>query len=73
MQPVSGEGPTRVGVSGQQVACEPIARLAPDSEAVYKIRVAGLRGGDHRIRVQISSADTEPILKEEGTRVYADQ
>ena len=73
MQPVSGEGPTRVGVSGQQVACEPIARLAPDSEAVYKIRVAGLRGGDHRIRVQISSADTEPILKEEGTRVYSDQ
>ncbi len=73
MQPVSGEGPTRVGVSGQQVACEPIARLAPDSEAVYKIRVVGLRGGDHRIRVQIGSADTEPILKEEGTRVYSDQ
>lgn len=74
LQPVGGDGPSRVSVRGQQLIVEPLGRLAPDTEARYKIQVRGLRAGDPRIRVQLSSAESpSPVSKEESTRVYADE
>jgi hypothetical protein len=41
---------------------------------VYKVRVRGVRPGDHRVRVQVVSDEVRtPVNKEESTRVYADQ
>jgi len=74
MRPLAGEGPSRGGVAGQQVLFEPLPRLAPQSEAVYKIRVQGLAAGRQRIRVQLTSEDQgTPVTKEESTLVYSDQ
>jgi uncharacterized repeat protein (TIGR01451 family) len=74
MEAVNGDGPTRASQEGGRIVFEPLPRLAPKQEAVYKIRVQGKRAGDHRITVQVVSDDTTaPVTKEESTRVYSDQ
>ena len=56
------------------ITFEPLAKLAPAEEAVFRIRAKGRRAGDQRIQVQLTSADQPaPITKEEITRVYADR
>ena len=73
MQPVGGDGPTRSFVQGQYVAFEPLSRLAPKSEAVFKVTAKGLVDGLQLIKVQVASDELEkPVSKEEGTRVYSD-
>lgn len=74
LAPVAGEGPTNVGVRGQQLVIEPLPRLAPNSQVTYQIRAKGLRKGDPRIRVLVASDESpNPVTKEESTRVYADE
>ncbi len=73
MQVINGEGPTRVSVQGQRIMFDPMARLAPQADAIYKIHVKGLSAGDKRIQVQLMSDDVQaPVTKEESTHVYAD-
>ena len=73
MQPVDGNGPTDARVDGQQIVFAPLDRLAPEAEVVYHVKVRGIRAGDHVIRVQLVSDDSQvPVAKEESTRVYAD-
>lgn len=73
MRPLSGDGPTREGVEGQQITFEPLARLAPKADTLFHIRVQCLHPGDHRIRVLVASDDMDTVIKEEATRVYTDQ
>ncbi len=74
MEPLSGDGGRPARIEGQNVVFAPLPRLAPKEEASFRITVRGRQAGDHRIRVQVSSADTQaPVTKEESTRVYADQ
>jgi len=74
LQPLSGNGPSAVAIQGQQVFFEPLERIAPRGEAIYKITAKGLQQGDHLIRVQvISNESPAPVTKEESTRVYQDR
>ena len=74
LKPVGGDGPTRVVVDGVQVAIDPLARLAPGEQAVYKLKVRGLDAGVQRIQVQLVTDETPvPVTKEEITRVYVDR
>ena len=74
MTPTSGDGPSQVVVQGPQVVFGPLARLAPNEEAVYKVHATGDGMGDHVIRVQLRSAELRvPVTKEESTRVYTDR
>lgn len=74
LKPVSAEGATQGGVQGQNVIFEPLGKLAPQAEAIFKIQATGLRTGDYTIRVQVASDDLQtPVTKEEPTRVYADR
>jgi len=74
MVPVSGDGPVPATVQGSRVIFNPLARLAPDEEAIFKIHATGEATGDHVIRVQLQSAEVRvPVTKEEITRVYTDQ
>ncbi len=73
MQPIDGNGPTDARVDGQQIVFAPLDRLAPEAEVVYHVKVRGIKAGDHVIRVQLVSDDSQvPVAKEESTRVYAD-
>jgi len=74
LTPLNGEGPSRVSVEGQQVLMEPLEKIAPHDEVVYRIAARGTRAGDHVIAVQLSCDDVpKPVLKQESTKVYSDQ
>ena len=56
------------------MAFEPLVKIAPSEEAVFRIRARGSRAGDQRVQVQVVSEDhPAPITKEEITRVYDDR
>jgi uncharacterized repeat protein (TIGR01451 family) len=74
LKPIGGDGPTRVTVQGAELAIDPLARLGPGEEAVYKIRVQGLHDGAQRIQVQLATAEVPiAVTREEVTRVYTDR
>jgi hypothetical protein len=66
-------GPTGVHVEGVELVFDPLPRLAPKADAVYKVTVKCLAAGTIRFKAKASSAGvTEPVMKEESTRIYAD-
>ena len=68
---VGGNGPTAVKAQGQQLAFEPIQRLAAKGEVTYKVRVRGTVAGDQRFAVQLKCDQVgTPISKEESTKFY---
>ena len=74
LRPVSADGHARGEVTRQQVAFEPIGRINPGEETVFRIHAQGAVKGDHVIAVQIRSAEfPQPVTREESTRVYADE
>ena len=74
LEPLEAAGPAGHRFENLTVSFEPLAKLAPAEEAVFRIRAKGRRPGDQRIQVQLTSADQPaPITKEEITRVYADR
>ena len=74
IEPLAADGPSRYAIEGSQVVFEPLARLAPKADAVYRVRVQALRPGDLRTRIQLTTDDMQtPVVKEESTRVYADE
>lgn len=74
VRPVSAQGETRHAIQSERVIFAPLAQLAPKADTTFRIQAQGIRPGDQRVRVQITSDDTQqPITKEVSTRVYADE
>lgn len=74
MRPLSAEGPVRHEIAGTTVLFDKLARLAPKADTTYRVRAKGLQAGDMRMRVRVMTNEiTTPIVKEESTRVYADE
>jgi uncharacterized repeat protein (TIGR01451 family) len=74
LQPLAAQGPAGHRVENLTVAFEPLAKLAPSEEVIFRVRARGLSAGDQRVQVQLTSADhPAPITKEEVTRVYSDR
>ncbi len=68
VKPISAEGLT---VEGQENSISSIPKLAPKESATYKITVQGVRAGDARLKVTLTSDGlTSPVIEEESTRVY---
>ena len=74
VRPLAAQGETRHTIQGERVIFAPLAKLAPKADVTYRVNAQGLRAGDQRVRVQVSTDDLkQPITKEESTRVYSDQ
>ncbi len=74
LEPVEANGPGGHRVENLAVEFEPLAKLGPGEEAVFRVRARGRRAGDQRVQVQLVSEDhPTPITKEEITRVYDDR
>ena len=74
MRAISGQGESRHAIQGEKVVFAPLPHLAPKADATFRIHAQGLRAGDQRVRVQLTSDEVQqPITKEVSTRVYADQ
>jgi uncharacterized repeat protein (TIGR01451 family) len=71
---VDGQGPTRAAADATQVVFDPLPRLNPQEEVIYKIIAQGRQAGDHIVRVQLSSDEWKtPVSREESTRAYQDR
>jgi uncharacterized repeat protein (TIGR01451 family) len=74
MRPLSAEGPVRHEISGSTVVFDKLPRLAPKADTTYRVKAKGLAPGDMRVRIRVLTAEiTTPIVKEESTRIYADE
>lgn len=73
MEAVAGEGPTRESINGRTIAFEPVARLAPQANANYRLKIRGTSPGDKRVQIKLMSDEIQqPVTKEESTHVYSD-
>jgi uncharacterized repeat protein (TIGR01451 family) len=60
-------------LEGRDVIFEALPRLAPKADVIYRISVRGTGPGDLRFRARIRADGlTEPVLREESTKVYSD-
>ena len=74
LQPLAAEGPTRYTIESNKVLFEGMPQLAPKSVAAFRVRAKGVRAGDLRVRCQLMTDEMQrPVVKEESTRVYADE
>lgn len=74
LEPLDAKGPVGYRVENLTFVFEPLAKLSPAEESMFRIRVRGRRAGDQRVQVQVTSDDNPtPITKEEVTRVYEDR
>ncbi|MGV3606394.1 MAG: hypothetical protein ACO1RA_08290 [Planctomycetaceae bacterium] len=74
IQAKEGEGPTAAATAGQKVTFEPLARMNPQDEAVFRIHCQAVKEGDYLIKVQLACDEfPTPVSKEESTRVYTDR
>jgi uncharacterized repeat protein (TIGR01451 family) len=74
LKPLAAEGPTRYTIQDDKVVFESLPQLAPKSVAAFRVRAKGIRAGDLRVRCQLMTDEMQrPVVKEESTRVYADE
>jgi uncharacterized repeat protein (TIGR01451 family) len=66
-------GPVRFHEEGRQIVFEPLEKLAPRADAVFRINVRAIDQGIVRFKIQMTSTNlTEPVIKMEATRIYSD-
>jgi uncharacterized repeat protein (TIGR01451 family) len=66
-------GPTAGVIQGQQVVFEPLPKLAPGGNVIYRVRAVGQQPGDLRFKVQLTAEHlSQPMHEERSTRVYGD-
>jgi uncharacterized repeat protein (TIGR01451 family) len=67
------QAPCRYHIEGNVVIFEPLPKLMPKGDVCYQFRVRAKTPGDVRFKAQVTTAAmTEPIIKTESTRIYAD-
>jgi uncharacterized repeat protein (TIGR01451 family) len=69
-----GAAGARFRLQGKELIFEPLPRLAPRADALFRVNVRGLAAGDLRFRARITADGlSDPVLKEESTKVYGDE
>lgn len=71
-QYVSSTGPTTATAAGQTLTFATLASLAPKAKVEYRVTVKGVKAGDSRIKIILTSESTpkSPVEETESTRVY---
>ena len=68
---VSADGPTKESVVGKSVKFAPLARLAPKAKATFKVHVKGMKTGDVRFAIKLTSDQmSSPVTETESTHIY---
>ena len=61
-------------LQGRELTFEPVAKLAPKADVIYRVLVKGKATGDLRFRTRVSADGlSQPVLREESTRVYGEE
>lgn len=68
-----GVGDCKSHLQGKELIFDPLPKLAPRADAIYRVNVRGVAAGDLRFRARIMADGlSDPVLKEESTKVYGD-
>ena len=74
MQLITAKAPVDAIVEGRQILFKSLEQVAPGGQATFKIHVKGVEEGSHRMRVRMTGGGlTEPVVREEVTKVYSDE
>ncbi len=74
LKPLAAEGPARNNIENNRVVFDSLPQLKPKEVAIFHVRAQGVRAGDLRVRCQLMTDEMQqPVVKEESTRVYADE
>jgi len=74
MKAEEAQGAAEGHIRGQMVHFDPLPRLAAKADALYRVKVRGLKAGDWRFKVQMMSDQLQtPVREDESTRVYDDE
>ena len=66
-------GPARFHEEGKTIVFEPLEKLAPKADAIFRLNVKAVEAGTVRFKIQMTSTNlTEPVIKMEATRIYSD-
>jgi uncharacterized repeat protein (TIGR01451 family) len=73
LAPKNAQGNTRYSIDRQNVVFEPIASLAPQGQAIFRVSAqAQTAGKDQRVRFAVVSAESPtPVQREIGVMVYS--
>jgi uncharacterized repeat protein (TIGR01451 family) len=73
MQFKNAQGPVRYREEGKTIVFDPIEKLAPRADAIFRINVKAAEPGTVRFKIQMTSTNlVEPVIKMEATRIYSD-
>jgi len=71
---VSAAGPTKEKVDGKVVTFAPLKSLAPKAKVVYRVVTKGLKAGDTRFKVALTSDQmSSPAEETESTHIFSDE
>jgi uncharacterized repeat protein (TIGR01451 family) len=69
----AADGPGRFEVTGAEVVFDPVKRLPAHGDVIYKVTVTAKIKGDARFKATLTAGGlTEPVIRQESTRVYSD-
>jgi uncharacterized repeat protein (TIGR01451 family) len=69
-----GAGGLRHRVEGKEVVFETLPRLAPRADAIFRVVTRPTAPGDVRFKIRVKADSlTEPVNKEESTKVFGDE
>lgn len=69
----AADGPGRFEAVGGEIVFEPVKRLPARGDVIYKITLTAKAKGDARFKATLTAGGlTEPVTRQESTRVYAD-
>jgi len=70
---VSATGPTKTTIKGKTITFAPLKSLAPKAKTTYRVVVKGIKAGDVRFKVSLTSDQmTSPAGETESTHIYSD-
>lgn len=73
MQFKAAQGPVRYHEQGKEVVFEPLPKLAPRADAIFRVNVKSVAEGSVRFKCMITSTNLqEPVAEQEATRIYTD-
>ncbi len=73
MEVIGSQGPSKATLHGRKLHFEKLDKLAPRADAIYRVKVRGIKAKDVRIRVEVDAESLDsPVLELESTKVYED-
>ena len=73
MQFKSATGPAKYQQNGNEIVFDPIPRLAPRADAIFRVTVKTTAAGVVHFKSRLTSTLlVDPVTKEEATRIYSD-